>query len=185
MAGADADAEYDTFSEFTATLDDPNISPEKGLEVIRGFVLVDMMLSREDMMTEWHHWYAAAGAAAALNEGSPRVTEEEVYTVAAKYVLLDSLLATPRYNMCISMMHFTMHQLMHAFGRIHDLPYPHSDGSRTYNDPSSALEEAFGGKSVRMEAVEGMWKDFLRCSSERAGLNVDAILGDDDAAATE
>lgn len=175
------DSVFETFAAFTSTLDDPNISPEEGLDVIHSFELDDDMRSRADMMKEWDHWVAGAEAAAALNAKLPHVTEDGVYTVAAKYVLLDDLICKPRYNMCASLMHFAVHQLRHAFGRIHGLPYPHADGSRTHNDPGSALEVAFNGSSVLEDAVHEMWRDFLLRSGERARLPVHEILGDDTA----
>ena len=163
-------AKRQAFGIFVDILDYVNTPPGVGLGVIRDFPTDDDMFEHVDMMKEWRHWEAAAGAAAELNTRSELPAEDDIYAAMATHVLLDNPVAAPRYNMCISIMHFTMHQFQHAFGRVRGLPYPELDGSRSYTRPGPALETAFLGRSNLEVETEIAWKAFLRASAARAGI---------------
>ena len=171
MAGKNA-----LFSRFVTTLTTFNVPLADALKQIDDLPVDDAMRALPRCMDEWTYWTAAAREIAALNSTDrDPPTKEEVGDVYAKHCMTHDPLATPRYNLAIALMQFATHQTKHAFGRAEGLPYPHPDGSRTYSDPRSALQEAMGDLSDLSRRVDELWPHFIEDTAERVGFDLTSV----------
>jgi len=174
--------EGEAFVIFMKCLEYVDLPTRDGLNLINDFPMTDEMRALPDMMKEWDHWIAAARESAALNaitEGTTTmqaVAEDAVEAVFAKYFFSNESVGRPRFNLCIAMMKFSTHQIHHAFGRVHGLPYPNKDGSHTYGEPRYALEEAMTGRSSLSRDVETKMRAFSVAVAGRVGFDLEAVL---------
>jgi hypothetical protein len=176
------------FDHFMTSMEDLNLPTRDGIELVNDLEVTSEMRKAPGWLDEWNYWKGAALACAALNykegeSGRPQNTEEHVGDVFAEYFMTVNPLAKPRYNVAIAAMKFATHQVRHAFGRVHGLPYPDPDGTRSYTTldldiktaVSAAVETAATGSSKLEREAEERWPKFLEATAERVGFDMKNI----------